>query len=94
MIDPAEQCPSAWSEVLISGVTARACGRITIGDQLCDSNIFPNTDGIEYSQVCGKMIGYQFSVPDTFRPYRQGLVTTIDGPYMDGISLTHGAIGS
>ena len=94
MTDPAEQCPSTWSEVNTSGVIARACGGVTIGDRLCDSHTFPNTDGKEYSQVCGRMVGYQLSAPDAFRPYIEGSVTTIEGPYLDGISLTHGIAGS
>ena len=46
-----------------------------------------NTYGIEYSHVCGKVIGYQDQTPDAFG---QGQSQTIDGNYFDGISLTHG----
>ena len=45
------------------------------------------THGIEYSQVCGKIIGYQDQTPDAFG---QGQLQSIDGPYVEGISLTHG----
>ena len=94
MSDPTEQCPSAWREVTTSTVAARSCGGVTIGDQTCDSSTFPNIDGVEYSQVCGRMVGYQLSAPDAFRPYHEGSVTTIEGPYLDGVSLTHGLQGS
>ena len=94
MTDPVEQCPSTWSEVSTTEVFARACGGVVLGDQTCDSSTFSNTDAIEYSQVCGRMVGYQLSAPDAFRPYHDGSVTTIDGPYLDGISLTHGPVGS
>jgi hypothetical protein len=42
--------------------------------------------GIAYSQVCGKIIGYQDETPDAFG---QGQAQSIDGTYVDGISLTH-----
>ena len=36
--------------------------------------------------MCGKIIGYQSGTPDGF--FAGG--DTIDGPYVDGVSLTHG----
>ena len=45
--------------------------------------LFP-VQGVEYTQVCGKIIGYQDKTPDAFNG------GTIDSPYVDGISLTHG----
>ena len=41
-----------------------------------------------YSQVCGKIIGYQDRTPDGFA---NGRSNSIDGAYVDGISLTHGS---
>ena len=46
--------------------------------------------GVEYSQVCGKIIGYQYNSPDAFGPYYINRTLTIDDGYVDGISLTHG----
>ena len=40
-----------------------------------------------YSQVCGKIIGYQDETLDAFG---QGQSQSIDGHYVEGISLTHG----
>ena len=91
---PTTQCPSTWREVITSSTPARACGGLVIGDRACDSNVYPNTQGLAYSQVCGRMVGYQLSAPDAFRPYQQGFVTTIESAYLDGVSLTHGAEGS
>jgi hypothetical protein len=47
-------------------------------------------NGIAYSQVCGKIIGYQDRTPDAFGQIL-GQIQSIDGPYVDGISLTHGS---
>ena len=54
----------------------------------CSSAIFP-IHGIQYSKVCGKIIGYQKETPNAFDSYTRGQ-TTIDSYYVDGISLTHG----
>lgn len=91
---PTTQCPGIWREVITSSTPVRACGGAVLGDRACDSNVYPNTNGITYSQVCGRMVGYQLSAPDAFRPYHQGFVTTIEAAYLDGVSLTHGAAGS
>ena len=47
--------------------------------------------GIEYTHVCGKIIGYQQGSPDAFWPYYNNRRLTIDDQYVDGISLTHGS---
>ena len=94
MTDPTERCPSAWREVNTSIVVARACGGVALDDQACDSSTFPNIDGVEYDQVCGRMVGYQLGGPDAFWAYQLGAVTTIEGTYLDGVSLTHGPEGS
>ena len=46
--------------------------------------------GVEYTHVCGKIIGYQQKTPDAFRPYHNNRSLTIDDNYVEGISLTHG----
>ena len=52
----------------------------------CSSAMLP-VQGIEYSQVCGKIIGYQQRTPDAFRGVNWD---SVDSNYVDGISLTHG----
>jgi hypothetical protein len=42
---------------------------------------------IQYSQVCGLIRAYQYRLTDAFALGRNH---TIDGPYVDGVSLTHG----
>ena len=95
MSDPTMRCPGIWREIVNSTVPGlRACGGVTLGDRACDSNVFPNSAGIAYRQVCGRMVGYQLSAPDAFRPYHEGSVRTIEGAYLDGVSVTHGSVGS
>ena len=50
-----------------------------------------NTYGISYNHVCGRVIGYQYHSVDAFGQ----LVgpQTIEGHYVDGVSLTHGPPG-
>jgi len=62
------------------------CGRITYRG--CDSAIFP-THGLQYSHMCGQILGYQYGHTDEFN---SGY--TIDSYYVDGVSITHGAPGS
>ena len=70
----------------------RTCGQAHSGWCSCSSTTF-SVDGSQYSKVCGRALAYQFGFNGAFRGYhfvRQG----IDGQYVDGLSLTHGAPGS
>ena len=82
MSDPNEQCPEGFRLYEENGV--RACGRPTSSSGSCISTTYISED-ISYSQVCGKVIGYQFGSTN-------GINNNIDinGIYIDGISLTHG----
>ena len=81
MNDSSEKCPDGFRPYNENGV--RACGRPVSKWGSCPGITFPSGN-IEYSQVCGKVIGYQFGSPD-------GPVgSNINNPYIDGISLTHG----
>ena len=79
MTDTNQHCPSGFR--LITS-PKRTCG--TPGSS-CVSTTFP-LNGVKYSKVCGKIIGYQKGTPDGL--YDRGL--TIDDVYVDGVSLTHG----
>ena len=83
MTDTNQSCPSGFR--LITS-PKRACGASGYG---CVSTTFP-LNGVKYSRVCGKVIGYQFSTPDAFDPYYYDRSRTIDSQYVDGVSLTHG----
>ena len=79
MSDPSQQCPTELIR-LYNESEVRACGRKTYS---CDSITF-STIGVSYSQVCGRVIGYQYGSPDSIRSQ------SIDSNYVDGISITHG----
>ena len=55
MTDPDQTCPSSWR--LFSQDSVRACGRRESNIASCDS-VQISTDGYEYTQVCGRIIGY------------------------------------
>ena len=82
MSDPSQQCPSAWRQVTLDGI--RVCARPTSTVGSCPSAVYPVN--YQYRKVCGRVIGYQFGSPDAF-PNPE---TTIDEPYLDGVSITHG----
>ena len=81
MSDPSQQCPTELRLYTEGGV--RACGRWTSSG--CDSVTF-STNGISYSQVCGRVIGYQYGHTDAIDS-----TLTIDSYYVDGISITRGS---
>ena len=77
-------------KILNSSEPRRLCGKdsSTRLSASCDSVTY-NTFGINYSHVCGRVIGYQYRVPDAFLNSRS---QTIEGYYVDGVSLTHGLL--
>ena len=84
MTDTSSNCPSGLRTLTSP---RRLCAK-NIDSAGCSSVVFP-VQGVKYSRVCGKIIGYQQGSPDAFSPYdRQN--QTIDSHYVDGISLTHG----
>ena len=84
MTDPDQQCPENL-QLSYTNQPIRLCGRSTDGPS-CDSVTF-TTYGVQYQQVCGRVRGYQFRSPDGF----EYCPCTIDTPYVDGVSITHGA---
>ena len=84
MTDSSEKCPDGFRLYSENGV--RACGRPVSNGGSCVGITFPS-GSIEYSQVCGKVIGYQVGWPDGAY-YSNN--KNIDSNYVDGILLTHG----
>ena len=74
-----DKCPDGLRLYEVNG--KRACGRPSSG---CASVRFP-FEGISYSEVCGKVIGYQYYSTDGADSSKG-----INDIYLDGISLTHG----
>ena len=86
MTDPDQQCPENLQLSFMDSV--RVCGRSSI-DPGCDSVTF-TTYGVQYQRVCGRVRGYQYRSPDAFNTGFCRHPCTIDNPYADGISITHG----
>ena len=86
MTDSTENCPSGFKLYQSGGV--RACGRPTSNGGSCTSIQFPS-NGISYSQVCGRVVGYQYGSPDAV--YSEGSHhNDINSYYVDGVSITWG----
>ena len=88
MTDPTQQCPVGFKLITRTEPPLRTCGRpdTTVG---CVSTTLP-VYGINYSFVCGRILAYQIGTLDAFWSYTTYSQTSIDGYYVDGISLTHG----
>ena len=80
MTDPNEQCPPGFRLYEEDGV--RACGRNNTG---CQSVIYSSHD-INYSQVCGRVTGYQQGTTDAI----DSQINDINDAYVDGVSITRG----
>ena len=90
MSDATVNCPSGFRLYQSGGV--RACGRPTSSVGSCQSVQFPS-NGISYSQVCGKVVGYQYGSPDAVDSGRgtPGHHNNINSYYVDGVSITRGS---
>ena len=87
MSDPTQTCPPAWELI---ATPRRSCARPANATTLsCYSAVFP-TQGIQYSRVCGRIVGYQVGDTQGFRVYNRHPSSTIDDTYVDGVSLTYG----
>uniref|UniRef100_A0A1X7URW5 Fibrinogen C-terminal domain-containing protein n=1 Tax=Amphimedon queenslandica TaxID=400682 RepID=A0A1X7URW5_AMPQE len=80
MTDATQNCPSGFRLYQSGGV--RACGKSSGG---CVSVQFPS-NGTSYSQICGRVTGYQYGHVDTLN-YHVG----INSYYVDGVSITRGS---
>ena len=90
MTDPNQNCPAGFRLVNRTSAPLRTCGKSEEDAPGCVSTTF-QTYGVEYSHVCGRVIGYQDRTPDAFGPYADSSGgTEIDSVYVDGVSLTHG----
>ena len=76
------KCPSSLLMVTQSGT--RICTKNKAG---CNSVSIPS-HGVPYSVVCGRVRGYQKHTLDAFMHDQS---CSIDSPYVDGVSITHGS---
>ena len=82
-------CPSNLRTVRNEDTNQTACGRTT--SQGCTKLTFPVSD--EYTNVCGRVRGYQFGSMDAFDLAVSNFAHirfVVEGYYVDGISITHG----
>ena len=89
MTDPSHVCPTGLN---LTSYSRRTCGRAHSGPRNCSSTTF-SVGGSQYSRVCGRALAYRWGNNYGFYGY-QGNRRNIDGKYVDGLSLTHGAPGS
>ena len=82
MSDSTVNCPNGFRLYQSGGV--RACGRAVSSGASCSSFLYPS-NGISYSQICGRVVGYQYGTPDGI------LNLNINTNYVDGVSITHGS---
>ena len=82
MSDPSQRCPSVWREYT---TPFRVCGRSSSGS--CEGLNY-TTGGVQYDQVCGRIIGYQLGSPESFL-FSSG--QSINAAYVEGISVTRGS---
>ena len=78
-----QSCPSGFKLYQSGGV--RACGRPGSSGS-CVSVQFPS-NGISYSQVCGRVVGYQYGHTDAVSGYHNN----INSWYVEGVSITRGS---
>ena len=88
MTDTSYNCPTGLN---LTSYSKRTCGRShpSFG---CSSTTF-SVGGLPYSSVCGRIRGYQFGATGAFWGYHNSHGQGIDGYYVGGVSLTHGAAG-
>ena len=81
-----DDCPDGFQLLERNSAPTRLCRRNS-NTPVCRSVIYP-THGVEYSRVCGRIIGYQWGKPNAFDT---SVTASIDEDYLDGFSLTHGS---
>ena len=87
MQDATQNCPSGFK--LHQSGSIRACGRPG-SSASCASVQFPS-NGISYSQVCGRIVGYQYGSTGAVTGSSHASHYNIDSYYVDGVSITRGS---
>ena len=74
-------CPSGWTSYnsYCTGGSAAGC-----------HSVYFLTNSTSYSKVCGKVVGYQKGNMDAFYASAHSTSRSLDGVYVDGISITCG----
>ena len=89
-ISRGDECPDGWAKITTPDSpyfpTKVVCGSPSNLAGCYSTNFTVN--GLSYYKMCGKARGYQKSTPDAFAALEG--ITSIDGPYVDGLSITVG----
>ena len=86
MSNPTYACPAGWH---YHPPPARGCSRVRRDRFTCDPILFPVSGG-PYTQICGRLLGYQFGETTAFHASWENNSITIDEPYVTGVSITRG----
>ena len=89
MTNTSQVCPAGLK---LTSYSRRTCGRASSSSYTCWSTTL-SVGGSQYSRVCGRALAYQWGENYAFHVYHASS-HGIDGQYVDGLSLTHGAPGS
>ena len=81
-----QSCPGQWNLVTSP---ARGCA----GADVSCRSAFSDDIITVYSKVCGRIVGESVATPDAFIRFLPGQ-NTIEGNYLDGVSVTRGVPGS
>ena len=88
MTNPGEICPSPLTNYTVNGT--RLCGGSNPNGRTCSSVTFSTFD-YHYTHVCGRAVGFSYHHPCAFH---YSIYSTLDGAYVAGLSITHGAPGN
>ena len=86
MTNSSHQCPSGLRQRTNSGKST--CAPYS-NSKTCSSTTIP-VNALDYSKVCGRIIGYQYGSTNSFGYISGTSPQSIDTYYVDGVSLTHG----
>jgi len=81
-----DACPSDWIDITTPNPSIPVCQADGTG---CTPTVF-TVNGTNYSKICGKIRGYQKGRPDSFISFGTAAHTSINEPYVDGVSITTG----
>ena len=88
MSDATQNCPHGFGLYQSGGV--RACGRYNSSVASCVSVTYPS-NGISYSQICGRVTGYQFGAPGAVYQPTSSYRSDLNSFYVDGVGITRGS---
>ena len=84
MSDATQNCPSGLR--YFSSGSVRACGSNNYHRSGCSASVRYPSNGISYTQICGRITAYQFGHTDAFDGYNN-----INANYLEGVSITRGS---